>query len=311
MPQTDDTPPAQMSRVAILINPASGKDRPILAPINRALAEAGIDWTPWILKRDREAEAVREAVASGPDALWVYGGDGTVAHVAAALLTCDAASLPVAVLGGGTANALAEALGSPGDLEDVLDALCHGRVEARRTDVGTVGDRAFLLRATIGAMAGMTNRTTREEKDRLGILAYALSSLRTLTDSPARRFVVTVDGEQTEHDAISVIVAKSDGTGLNASLASDVEPHDRFLHVFVVPDVGWVTRALANAVLGEGLLDGCARYRAREARVSAEPPVDVHLDGEPIGQTPVTMTVRPAALTLLHYRAADDGAATG
>jgi YegS/Rv2252/BmrU family lipid kinase len=304
-----DTPAISMRRVAILINPASGKDRPILAPINRALANADIDWTPWVLKPDAEARAVEEAVATDPDAVWIYGGDGTISRVAAAMLTLNQTTRPIAVLGGGTANALAEALRAPGDLEDVLEALCAGRVEAKRIDVGMLGEKTFLLRATIGALAGMTNRTTREEKDRLGLLAYALSSLRALSDSGQQRFRIDVDGTHHEHDAISVIVANADGTGLNAVLASDLDASDRRLDVLVVPNVGWVTSALANAVIGDGLMDGCPRYRAREVAVSAPDPVDVHLDGEPHGKTPVTIAIRPGALTLLHYRASDEDAA--
>lgn len=301
MTRTDSTPAWPMRRVAILINPASGKDRPILAPVNRALAAAGIEWTPWILKPAAEAPAVDEALATKPDAIWIYGGDGTIARVAAAMVRRQATTMPVAVLGGGTANALAEAVGSPGDLEAVLDALCAGRVVAKPTDVGMVGDRAFLLRAAIGAVAGMTSRTTREEKDRLGLFAYALSSVRAITDSDRQRFRIVVDGETHEHDAISVIVANFDGTGLSRALATDLDPADRRLDALVVPDVGWVTRVLANAVIGEGLLDGCPRYRGREVTVDAPTPVDVQLDGEPIGTTPVTTTVRPGALTLLHY----------
>jgi diacylglycerol kinase (ATP) len=290
-----------MRRVVVLINPAAGKERPILAPINRALAKAGIDWDAYILKRDAEADAVARAVRASPDALWVYGGDGTISRVASALVHLKAHDLGMAVVGGGTANALAEALDAPTDLEEILDALCEGRVAAKRTDVGMVGERVFLSRASIGATAGLTDRATREEKERLGLLAYGLSGLRALGDAEAQRFRVTVDGQALEHEAISVVVAKSAGTGLGTALASEVEEQDRRLHVFVVPNLGWVTRALANAALGEGLMDGCARYHGQRITVSSENPVNVHLDGESIGRTPVTLTVNPAALTLLHY----------
>lgn len=294
-----------MHRVAILINPAAGKERPVLAPINRALTKAGIEWDAYILKPDAETDAVARAVRARPDALWVYGGDGTISRVASALVHLEAHDLALAVLGGGTANALAEALGAPAELEEILDALCEDRVVAKRSDVGMVGERVFLSRASIGAAAGLTDRVTREEKERLGLLAYGLSGLRALGDAEARRFRVVVDDQPTEHEAISVVVAKSAGTGVGAALASEVEEHDRRLHVFVVPNLGWVTRALANVALGDGLMDGFARYRGKQVTVSSDEPVNVHLDGEPIGETPVTLTVRPGALTLLHYLPAD------
>src|SRR5690606_35490835 len=75
-----------MHRVAILINPAAGKERPVLAPINRALTKAGIEWDAYILKPDAETDAVARAVRARPDALWVYGVDGTISRVASALV---------------------------------------------------------------------------------------------------------------------------------------------------------------------------------------------------------------------------------
>src|SRR5690606_27221470 len=97
-----------------------------------------------------------------------YGGDGTMARIAAGLLNSNRSDMPLASLGGGTANALAETLAVPKELEDAVSAICEGRCRIEPSDVGAVGDDVFLLRASIGATAGLTSHTTRDEKDNLG-----------------------------------------------------------------------------------------------------------------------------------------------
>jgi YegS/Rv2252/BmrU family lipid kinase len=287
--------------VAVLINPASGRDQPILAPINRAFARATIDWWPYVMRPQGEAEALADALRHRPDAIAVFGGDGTVSNVASALIAAGAGQTLLGVLGGGTANAIAETLGVPDDLETAVTRICRGEYCRLVGDVGMVGERAFLLRASIGATAGLTENTTREEKDRLGLWAYVLSGLRALGENAPQRFTVVVDGAATEHDAISVIVAKSPGTGVRLALASGVAQEDRQLHVFVVPSAAWAASALANAALGDGLMDGCERFSGREISVTADEPVTVHLDGELLGKTPVSMRVQPAALNLIQF----------
>ena len=61
---------------------------------------------------EHELVAVDKALASDPDWLVVYGGDGTVAKVATALLELSS-DVPLLPLHGGTANALATQLGVP------------------------------------------------------------------------------------------------------------------------------------------------------------------------------------------------------
>ncbi len=293
---------AGLRRVAVIINPAAGRDRPILAPINRALWQSGVEWKAYVIRRGSEDDTIRDAILASPppDLVLVYGGDGTNAEVATAILRYRD-DLCLAPLGGGTANGLAETLGAPADLEQAVEQICAGRYRALPTDVGMAEGRAFLLRASIGATTGLTSNVTREEKDRLGTLAYALSGLRALGDVRPQTYRIVVDGQTRQHEAVSVIVANSPAAGLRTVIASDVLDRDQRLDVFVVPTIGWVTHALANVVLGEGLMEGAVRYRACSIQVECETPALVHLDGEPAGETPATFDVRPSALKLLHY----------
>lgn len=288
------------SRLHILINPASGQEEPILAPINRRLADTAIDWEVTVLKPDQEPSAVDAALATTPDLLVVYGGDGTVAKVVTRMLERES-SVPLAPLHGGTANALAAHLGVPRDLDEALAAFCAGHHEVFAVDVGMARRHAFLLRLSVGFAADLTKHASRDQKGSLGIFAYALSTLQAVRDVKVQEYRLTVDGVTTAHSAIACIVANASGTGLKSPLASHLDESDAQLDALLVPDTTWVARALANAASGAGLMDGAPRRSGTTVRVDCDEPMPVHVDGEYIGFTPVDVEVRHEALQLVRF----------
>jgi diacylglycerol kinase family enzyme len=66
-------------RVHIIVNPASGQDRPVLSILNDAFNDSGVDWEVKVTKDAGDGRRyAEEALAAGVDAVGVYGGDGTV-----------------------------------------------------------------------------------------------------------------------------------------------------------------------------------------------------------------------------------------
>src|SRR4051794_21083613 len=77
----------KFGRVHIIINPASGQDRPVLAILNDVFHPSGIDWDVSVTKEAGDGRRYAlEALDAGVDAIGVYGGDGTVNEVASALV---------------------------------------------------------------------------------------------------------------------------------------------------------------------------------------------------------------------------------
>ncbi len=126
-------------RVHIVVNPASGKDQPILHCLNSVLHPAGIDWDIYVTKKAGDARRLAaEAVQAGADAVAVYGGDGTVAEVAAGLFNSQT---PLAVLPGGTTNATARAMDIPVSFPAAAALLADPSARVRVMDVLQVPDR--------------------------------------------------------------------------------------------------------------------------------------------------------------------------
>ena len=105
-----------MRRAALIYNPTAGRQRhaQVLEAILAALRDGGFDVEPVPTGAAGEATelARRLAAEGGAEAVFAFGGDGTVREVAAGLL---GSAVALGIMPGGTANVLALALGLPRD----------------------------------------------------------------------------------------------------------------------------------------------------------------------------------------------------
>ena len=74
-------------RVQVIVNPASGKNEPILNVLNTVFHAYGVDWDARVTHAYGDAgRLTRAAVDDGVDLVAGYGGDGTQHEVANALV---------------------------------------------------------------------------------------------------------------------------------------------------------------------------------------------------------------------------------
>lgn len=293
------------SKIRVVINPAAGRQLPILALLNEAFGQRDIDWDVTLTKPGKEQDAVDRALADEPDLLIVYGGDGTVAKVTAALLARKA-SVPIGIVAGGTANALAEQLESDGPVEDQLEQFAAGEYDPMPFKVGRVNGIVFLSRVSLGVVAGMTSHAERDDKKRLGLLSYAASTLKAGVEAEPQTYTVTLDGgDAQEFEAIGAIVANGWGTGIGRKLSSELTAeHSPQLDVFIVDSLANVADVLANLLLGNGLVDGLTHLTASQVRITTNAPVLIHADGERVGFTPLEAHVEADVIRFAVPRAA-------
>jgi diacylglycerol kinase (ATP) len=292
-------------RIAVIVNPASGQDRPVLSILNRVFHPAGVDWDVFVTKRAGDARRYAEAaVEAGYDAVGVYGGDGTVAQAASGLI---GKPTPLAIFPGGTANVMSFELGIPGDLPEAVALVFDETAKIRQVDVGRVAgrdgqERYFVLRVGIGFEAEMVGGADRGLKDRLGDLAYALSALNALREPPMARYRLTLDGREVESEGMTCIVANSGSMGRTGlSLAPGIDVSDGLLDVLVIrrSDLPALLSLAASLIRGKDTAEPLQRWQAREVAVAADPPQTVTVDGEIVEGTPFAAEVIPRAVRVL------------
>jgi diacylglycerol kinase (ATP) len=117
--------------------------------------------------------------------------------------------VPLAILPGGTANVISVELGIPRELEAACMLLLDKDAPTQAVDLGLVGEHYFMLRLGIGFEAEMVAGAERDLKNRLGILAYAVSALKSLRETPVSQYRLELDGEEVECEGISCMIANS------------------------------------------------------------------------------------------------------
>jgi diacylglycerol kinase (ATP) len=293
-------PEEKPRRVRVIINPAAGKDQPILKALNAAMKTAGADWDVSITKEAGDGSRLaREAVEAGVGLVIAHGGDGTVMEVATGLMHSN---VPMAIIPGGTANVMAMELGIPGDVVEASALAINPDASIRTVDMGQINDHYFLLRAGMGFEAVMVEGADRELKDRLGILAYVLSGLQALADPPVARYHLSFDGQELDTEGLTCIVANS-GTIAAAGilLAPTINVSDGLLDIVVVTksDLPSLVGLLASVVGGNENTQALQHWQVSEVTIAADPPQSVQADGEIIGKTPITARVIPAAVRVI------------
>jgi diacylglycerol kinase (ATP) len=284
----------------VIINPAAGKDQPILKTLNAAFRSAGTDWDINITKKRGDGTRLaRQAVDAGADVVVVHGGDGSVMEVASGLLGTN---VPLAIVPGGTANVMSRELGIPADLVEASTLIVNREAHVRKVDMGRVGDHYFLLRAGMGLEAAMIEAADREMKDRLGLLAYAFSALQELASPQIAKYHFILDGQEDHAEGLACLVANSGNIGAaGISMVPGMDVSDGMLDVIVVTNSDLPSLlALAASVVG-GLENAPAlqHWRVKKVSIRSEPPQNVQVDGEILEKTPVDIEVIPHAVKII------------
>jgi YegS/Rv2252/BmrU family lipid kinase len=286
--------------VPVIVNPASGPDRPVLKILNRAFQAAGADWDIYLTKKAGDAQRLaEELMRAGAEVIAVYGGDGTVKEIARGL---RGSGIPLAIFPGGTGNALATDLSLPHDLAQAVALVCGAPTHLRPVDMGQIDEHVFILRASMGMETELLRGTDRQLKDDLGQLAYPLTALQQLRNQPVARYHITVEGREFEAEGVQCAIANSAQMGVaGLALAQRVDVSDGLLDVIVLKSadlIALVEIATSNLVQDDLRL-GIQHWQGREITVAAEPPQTVAIGGDLVAQTPISARVIPGALRVI------------
>ena len=283
-------------RVQVVVNPAAGQDEPILNTLNDVFNRHKVDWEISVTRGPGDATRMaQQAVADGVDLVAGYGGDGTQMEIASGVMGSDT---PMAILPGGTGNAMAFELKVPRNLRQALELICQSD-NRQAVDLAKIGERYFMLRTYTGPKE--EDIASREEKDRYGLLAYPAASLRVLSNLTAAQYKLTIDGETINDEGLMCFIFNAGSMGgVDVPKSVEVSVSDGLLDVFMANNDLQSQLAIASYVLSTGQANtNIHHWQGKEITVEADPPQPVWIDGEPFGQTPFTATVLPQAIQVV------------
>ena len=297
--------------VHVIVNPAPSRRIPLLAILNQAFRDAGINWDISITHGAGDGAALaRKAVEAGVGVVAVYGGDGTVMEVASGLLESD---VPMLILGGGTGNLVASELRLPTHLEKACDLICGDEFSTRRIDAGMIGDQPFLLRIGCGIEVGVVQEATRELKDQFGKWAYVWAAIKMLQEIPEADYELLIDGKEiVQASGVACVVANAGTVGVGRlTLAPSVEVSDGKLDLFllkraniegIVQLAGKMTgldRLIKDEFPALDASQMVTHWAVETVEIRTNPLLEIQVDGDVIATTPQKVRVLPLALRVV------------
>ena len=293
-------------RIALLVNPTAGKGRAahVVAKVAAELraADASVEILVGADAQDAVAIA-KQQVELGVDALVALGGDGMMNL---ALQAVAGTPVPFGVIAAGTGNDLAAALGVPTkdapaaarQIAELLQGQGTRPMDAIRTEYGWFG---CVLGA--GFDSRVNDRANRMTWPR-GKSRYNLAILAELRVFKPLPFVLTIDGERLETEAMLVAVGNAASYGAGIKVCPDAVIDDGLLDITIggpMSKVEFLRLFPKFSTGGHRDHPAVRMIQAREIRIES-PGVNAYADGEYTGPLPITCTVVPGAVQVLAPR---------
>ncbi|GCF08163.1 diacylglycerol/lipid kinase family protein [Dictyobacter arantiisoli] len=293
-------------QTVLILNPTSGEsalathheapetnEERILAALRAHQIEPTVLYTT---VEDPGKEMAHQAALDGAEMVIAAGGDGTLHAVANGLLNtkCALGIIPI-----GTMNNIACSLAIPDDIEKACEIIVRGTTS--RIDVGSINGHIFLEVAGIGLEAALFPAAEEfKSKGMHSTLHGIVQGLRTLITFQPTNFTITFDGKKRRRvRAIQISVCNSPYYGAHFRFAPNAVMDDGLLDVLIYRKFSKFDYMLHALSISQGRRDLAPRISRRKIKtiqIEAEPPVEIHADGEQKGTTPATISIQPGVL---------------
>jgi diacylglycerol kinase (ATP) len=287
------------AKAALIFNPRAGRWRTEhrVESISEILGNSGFSLERQQTARPGHAtDLARQAATGGFEAVFVFGGDGTIREAAAGLVGTGVALGPIP---GGTVNVLVQALGLP--LQPLRAAAAFANSTTLEMDVGACGKEPFLILTSAGLDAHIMGNLHPGLKRRLGKASVVWTGLQRWSSYDYPQIRVVADGQP--HVATFAAVCNLPYYAGKWKLAPGASITDRALDLVLFRGTGRLqTLAFArDLALGRHIRrDDVEIIRAQEIEVLSPAGIPMQIDGDAMPlELPVTLTIAPQRLTLL------------
>lgn len=251
---------------------------------------------------------MRTALASHPDGVVLFGGDGTLQRHLEALI---ATQTPVLMVPAGSGNDFARACGTyPREVAfDALVSFAADEAFAPPADIGELrfadGSRKlFSCCANIGLDADAARRASMLPGMLKAAGGYFLAGMLSLAFYKPSRISVQAKEKRLSEQAWFVSISNTPTFGGGLKIAPQARMDDGRLDVTYARAIPRFTLARHYPKILRGKHTGLKAleiFNTEEVRVVTDEPSPVYCDGEFAGKTPVTISVLPKALRAVRY----------
>lgn len=273
-----------------IINPISGHGRK--QRIISRLEKAGYK----VVCTEYAGHAEKLAREAAEQVVVAVGGDGTVNEVARGLVSTGKT---LGIIPCGSGDGLARHLGISHNFSKALKTVTSGRTSP--LDAGRINGRLFFSVCGVGFDAVVSERFAKCGKR--GLSTYIMEGLKTWRIYAPERYVIEMNGQTLEHEAMFITVGNSNQWGNGAKITPLADSSDGILDITVVDGF----KAIELPWLAGRLMTGSAHksmrvhtYRSQHLVITRQNEGPAHADGDwfEAGKT-LDIEVIPHALNVL------------
>ncbi|MDB5110566.1 MAG: hypothetical protein JWR67_1680 [Mucilaginibacter sp.] len=288
----------KFKNVHVIINPAAGKQEPILHYLNKAFVDSYSKLQVYEANPKDDVFSIASRLANKNDLIAIYGGDGSVSEAARALYGKNAT---MGIIPGGTANVTSKDLGIPQDTEEAIALLINDLSDSIHMDMGLVNDNPFILRVNLGIMADMIIAADPKIKDSFGQLAYGLTAFESMWKSDPIQYRMLIDGEEINETGVSLTITNGGNIGIgDFSFLPGIKVTDGYLDAILMKNVDFSSLIrVAGTTLFQTESDVLKHWKCKEIKVYPEKPVKYICDDAEKEAEILNIKVIPGALRVL------------
>jgi len=273
-------------RAMVLYNPISGRGIAcqLAGEISKALLQAQVDVEFLPTQAGDPTEWLTPKLQTKPDAVVAVGGDGTIRHVASALVD---SGIPVYHAASGTENLFAKSMSMSSAPVDVIPAILAGKSSA--IDTATANGSFMLLMASVGFDAEVVSDLASCRGMSITHFSYVMPCIRQFLSWNPPVISIQVEGKDmvTQQRGWAVI-ANSNAYARGLNPAKDADIADGLLDVVFLPMTGrfrflqWVRRLQGGTHLQH---PEAMCLRGARVQVQTQSSASWQIDGDPVGET--------------------------
>lgn len=288
----------RFSNIHVIINPAAGKQEPIVNYLDNVFPGLDIKIQVHMVSPGDDIFYIASRLAGNNDLVAIYGGDGSISDVARALYGRKAT---LGIIPGGTANVTSKDLRIPQDTEEAIALLIDNSADIINMDMGVVNGTPFILRVNLGIMADMIISADPKIKDSFGQLAYGLTAIESIIKSDPSQYKMIIDGKEIMETGVSLTITNAGNIGIgDYSILPGIEVNDGLLDVILMRDASLLSlMRVAGTTLFQTGSDVLKHWKCREISIYLEKPTKYICDDVQKEAQSLHIKVSPASLRVI------------
>ena len=280
-----------MRRAVLIINPTSGGEKAL--EYTDKLKQRAMEYFGKVeVKITQQAgDATRyaaEAAENKCDAVFAFGGDGTVNEVIAGI--AEGEYIPkLGIIPGGTGNLMSRLIGMNQDIDKAIEGLDFDSTE--KIDIGKCNNKFFGYIFSIGSISEAIHNVDIEDKTRFGPLAYAASSITSLIKDETYMINIKTENNEFNGPASHVIVLLSNYLGNKKIFEQNT---DGLGNILILKDASLISKfSLIPDLINSDLInnENIEYFKAKNIRITSDEEMETDIDGDKGDKLPVEVKI--------------------